>query len=66
MRELRRVPDRRARADRRDVTERRRAVLAVALDRRRGIDRRLPEGRRSGLDRRAIADRRSNHKGIRS
>ena len=54
----RRMRDRRALPDRR-VAERRLQLVAVAVERRNGADRRQLAERRSGFDRRQVDDRRT-------
>jgi hypothetical protein len=44
----------------RDSIERRQQVLAMAVERRSGLDRRMELDRRAGLDRRSLSDRRQS------
>jgi hypothetical protein len=55
----RRAADRRISGERR-FSERRRAVIPVALERRSGADRRRRSERRSGVPRRVLPDRRAS------
>ena len=50
----------RRRVERRDSGERRQQLIAVEVERRGGIDRRMVLDQRSGLDRRLVADRRQS------
>jgi len=50
----------RRRVERRDSGERRQQLIAVQVERRGGIDRRMVLDRRTGLDRRLMPDRRQS------
>jgi hypothetical protein len=56
----RRSSGERRRIERRDSGERRQQVIAIPVERRSGIDRRMVLDRRSGLDRRLVTDRRQS------